>query len=112
MEQSDRSHVALGLTAEQKPIFDLLTKANLTKQEIKQIKKASVEVLEAIEERIQTIHGLFSKQSTRDGLRTIIYDLLYDETTGLPVEKFEPHEINVKTDILFNYFEHAHSQAA
>lgn len=112
MEKSDRSHVALGLTAEQKPIFDLLTKANLTKQEIKQIKKASVEVLEAIEERIKTVNGLFSKQSTRDGLRTIIYDLLYDETTGLPVEKFEPHEIDVKTDILFNYFEHTHSHAA
>ena len=72
MEKSDRSHVALGLTAEQKPIFDLLSKPNLTKEEIKQIKRASVGVLQAIEKRIKKVHDLFSRQSTRTG-----YELLY-----------------------------------
>lgn len=105
MEQAEQSHVALGLTAEQKPVFDLLTQENLTKAEIKQIKKASVELLRAIEERTHTVQGLFQKEVTRDGLRITIYDLLFDEQTGLPVEKFDVQTLEVKTEAVFSYFE-------
>lgn len=112
MEAAEQAHVALGLTPEQKPIFDLLIQDDLTKEDIAQVKKASVEILEAIEERIQTVQGLFLKDATRAGLRTTIYDLLYDERTGLPVDKFDDEALLEKTDVLFNFFERRMSVAA
>ena len=112
MEKSDRSHVALGLTKEQKPIFDLLAKPDLNKAEIKQIKKTSIQVLEAIKQRILRVQDLFMKQSTRDALRTTIYDLLYDEDTGLPASKYQIDELEAKSSIIFDYFEQSQSHAA
>ena len=112
MEQEEQSHVALGLTAEQKPIFDILTQENLTKSEIVQVKKASVELLQAIEKHIHTVQGLFDKETTRASLRTTIYDLLYSEQTGLPVEKFDDDTLQAKTEVMFNYFESRFAIAA
>ena len=53
MEEEAQSHVALGLTPEQKPIFDLLIQDDLTKEEIKQIKAASVGLLQAVRKRMK-----------------------------------------------------------
>jgi len=105
MEIAEQAHVSLGLTAEQKPIFDLLVQEDLTKNDIKQIKKASVELLRAIEERVRSVQGIFQKESTRDGLKSKIYDLLYDEQTGLPADKFDDDALDVKTNLIFSYFE-------
>ncbi|WP_114011727.1 type I restriction endonuclease subunit R [Cohaesibacter intestini] len=110
MEAEAQSHVALGLTAEQKPIFDLLFREDLSKDEIKQIKSASVAVLEAIKSKMEQVHDVFQKQATRDGLRQEIYDLLYDERTGLPASKYDDDELDARTDQLFAFFENSHHQ--
>lgn len=112
MEAEEQSHVALGLSKEEKPVFDLLIQADMTKVEIKQIKSASVELLQAIEARIREVQGVFQKSSTRDGLRVEIYDLLYDERTGLPATKFDDEAIELKTDAIFKYFESQTALAA
>lgn len=105
MEAETQNHVALGLTQEQKPVFDLLMTGDLTKDEIRQIKSASVEVLQAILKKVEDVQDLFQKQSTRDGLRQDIYDLLYDERTGLPSSKYDDEALDTKTDLLFQFFE-------
>jgi type I restriction enzyme R subunit len=110
MEFEARSHVLLGLSADQKPIFDLLLKDNLTKDEIKQIKSASVTLLKEIERKIQDVQDAFQKQSTRDDLRQHIYDLLYDENTGLPATSYSEDDLDLKTDVLFQFFEARHTQ--
>ncbi len=105
MEAAAQAHVALGLTAEQKPVFDLLVRADLTKAEIRQIKSASASLLIAIRKKIEEVQDIFQKQSTRDGLRQEIYDLLYDENTGLPATKYDDDALDIKTDVLFQFFE-------
>jgi type I restriction enzyme, R subunit len=105
MEEEAQSHVALGLTPEQKPIFDLLIQDDLSKDEIKQIKAASVSLLQAVRKRIEEVQDVFSKQSTRDGLRQEIYDLLYDEQTGLPASKYNDNDLAERTTVVFNFFE-------
>nr|WP_321524895.1 type I restriction endonuclease subunit R [uncultured Cohaesibacter sp.] len=110
IEAEAQSHVALGLTAEQKPIFDLLFREDLTKDEIKQIKSASVAVLEAIKSKMEKVSDVFQKQATRDGLRQEIFDLLYDERTGLPASKYDDEELDVRTDQLFTFFENSYRQ--
>ncbi|WP_299776853.1 type I restriction endonuclease subunit R [uncultured Roseobacter sp.] len=108
MEAEAQAHVALGLTREQKPIFDLLVREDLTKEEIRQIKSASVELLKAIRRKIEKVQDVFQKQSTRDGLRQEIYDLLYDERTGLPASKYDDDALDEKTAELFQFFENSY----
>jgi len=114
MEEEAQSHIALGLTSEQKPIFDLLIQEDLSKKEIKQIKATSVEVLKAIQYRIENVQDVFSKQSTRDGLRQDIFDLLYDERTGLPPSTYDEDALKNKTSIVFDFLErrYRHQMAA
>jgi len=114
MEEEAQSHVALGLTPEQKPIFDLLTQDDLSKEEIKQIKAVSVGLLQAVRKRIEEVQDVFSKQSTRDGLHQEIYDLLYDERTGLPASKYDNAALAERTALVFNFFERRaqHAMAA
>lgn len=106
LEAEAQSHVALGLTQEQKPVFDLLMRDDLSKEEIRQIKSVSVKVLKAIQRRMEEVQDVFQKQSTRDGLRQEIYDLLYDDRTGLPASKYDDDTLSEKTDALFQYFMH------
>ena len=106
LEAEAQSHVAQGLTQEQKPVFDLLMRDDLSKEEIRQIKSVSVEILKAIQRRMEEVQDVFQKQSTRDGLRQEIYDLLYDDRTGLPASKYDDETLSEKTDALFQYFMH------
>ena len=55
---------------------------------------------------------MFQKQSTRDGLKQEIYDLLYDEKTGLPATKYDEHALDLKTDLLFHFFENRYTVGA
>lgn len=106
LEEEAQSHVALGLTQEQKPVFDLLMRDDLSKEEIRQIKSVSVEILMAIQQRMVEVQDLFEKQSTRDDLRQEIYDLLYDDRTGLPASKYDDETLTEKTDAIFQHFMH------
>ena len=109
MEVEAQAHVALGLTPDQKPVFDLLVREDLTKEEIRQIKSASVELLKTIQRKIEDVQDVFQKQSTRDGLKQEIYDLLYDERTGLPASKYDEDALGSKTDALFQFFENRYA---
>ncbi|MBF2761464.1 MAG: type I restriction endonuclease subunit R [Ectothiorhodospiraceae bacterium AqS1] len=108
LEIENQAHIAYGLTSEQKPIFDLLIqgkKEGLTKKEIRQIKFTSIEVLKAIESKIRTVQGLFVKQATRAGLQQEIYDILFNEKTGLPESKYDHNALDEKANVLFYFFE-------
>ena len=43
-------------------------------------------------------------------IRQRIYDYLYDDKTGLPVDSYEEDEISVLTDSLFNHVYRAYPQ--
>ncbi len=85
---------------------------DLSKEEIRQIKAVSVDVLKAIQQRMEEVQDLFEKQSTRDDLRQQIYDLLYDDRTGLPASKYDEDDLDEKTDVLFQHFMHSFSLGA
>jgi|TARA_B110000908_G_C10215741_1_gene432703 type I restriction enzyme R subunit len=62
-------------------------------------------LLKTIQRKIEDVQDVFQKQSTRDGLKQEIYDLLYDERTGLPASKYDNDALGSKTDELFQFFE-------
>jgi type I restriction enzyme R subunit len=54
---------------------------------------------------MREVQGIFSKTATRDRFRQSIYDFLYDDRTGLPVEQYSEEDLIEKTDRLFRFFE-------
>jgi len=68
--------------------------------------------LKAIQRKIEDVQDVFQKQSTRDGLRQEIYDLLYDKRTGLPASKYDEDTLGTKTDELFQFFENRYTSTS
>jgi type I restriction enzyme R subunit len=82
-------------------IFDLLKKEELTKDDIKKIKKVAVELLARIKEIISRMEDWKANQATRADVKTEIYNFLYDENTGLPEPTYTVEEIEAKTEEIF-----------
>ena len=83
--------------------FDMLKKPTLSRQEIDRIKKVAVDLLDTLKKEKLNIDNWREKESTRDAVRQRIYDYLYDDRTGLPVESYEEDEIKGITELLFNH---------
>jgi len=84
-------------------LFDMLKKPSLSKKEISEIKKVAVDLLKTLKKEKLCIDNWREKESTRDEVRQSIYDYLYDDRTGLPVNSYEEDEIKGLTDVLFNH---------
>ena len=104
MQEEELEYVAEGFeTQEQKTIFDMLRKADISKSDIKKIKSVSVELLKLIQGRMEEVQDVFAKQSTSDGFRQSIYDFLYDEGSGLPAGSYTPADVEEMTENVFNF---------
>lgn len=91
-----------GLNPETLTLFDLLKKPDLSKTEIERLKDVSVTLLETLERRQDEIDDWRAKEATRDLMRQTIYDLLWNDQTGLP-ESYSPEEVTIKSQAIFNY---------
>lgn len=106
MSEEEKRHVKEGLdTEEQLAVFDMLLKPDLSKPEIKKIKSIAVSLLQELETQMREVQDIFSKTATRDRFRQSIYDFLYDDRTGLPVEQYTEDDLERKTDQIFGFFE-------
>ena len=81
-------------------LYDLLLKPDLSKAEIKRIKKVAVGLHDVLEAEVTRVQDFYAKQTTRDAMKTRIHDYLYDETSGLP-ESFDLEEIDTKAEAVF-----------
>jgi len=107
MTEEQQRHFKEGLDSEEQlAVFDMLLKPDLSKAEIKKIKSVAVSVLREIEAQIRDVQDVFAKVSTRDRLKQSIYDHLYDDRTGLPVDSYNEDDLVQKTDLLFQFIEH------
>lgn len=100
LNEEEQRAVKEGLDEEALALFDLLLKPDLSKQEIKRIKKVAEGLYKTLHDEISKIQDFFAKQSTRDEIKVAIKDFLWDERTGLP-DSFAPEEIEEKTEIIF-----------
>lgn len=58
-------------------------------------------LLQLLKEEISQLDQWYEKESTRDRINGKIYDFLYNEETGLPVESYEEEDIEDKTKVIF-----------
>lgn len=92
-----------GLDEETLAMFDLLKKPELSRTEIKQLKKIAVELLETLKTEKLKINHWRDKEATRDDVRITIHDFLFSDETGLPVESYDEQDVTNKTDDIFRH---------
>lgn len=102
MTKAEEERVSMGMTPEQKEIFDLLKKDSLTKEEKKRVEKAAVELFEYLDGekgRVLVVDWHKSKQ-TRNIVKSAIVGVLSEH---LP-ESYGRAEFTEKTDVVFQRF--------
>lgn len=84
---------------EQLSMYDVLMKENLSKEDIKKLKKVAVDLLAKIKEMIETMDHPFDKRETKATIIIAIRDTLWSE---LP-ESYSDESINFYKDAVYEY---------
>jgi type I restriction enzyme, R subunit len=103
MDEEEQRAIKEGLDEETLALFDLLVKPDLTKKEIDRLKKVAVDLLETLKAEKLKVENWREKETTRDAVRQGIFDYLYDDATGLPVDSYKEEEINRLTDNIYGH---------
>lgn len=102
MSHEEQRAVREGLTEESLALFDLLLKPDLSKAEISRIKKVAEKLYETLNKELARIQNFAAKQATRDEIKIMIKNFLWDDRTGLP-DSFAPEEVEEKTEAVFRH---------
>ncbi|WP_374961135.1 type I restriction endonuclease subunit R [Spongiibacter tropicus] len=101
LSHEEKRAIREGLDEESLVLFDLLSKPNLQPKEIAKIKQVATTLLATLKAERLKVANWQQKESTRDAVKQQIFDFLYDERTGLPVEQYEEKEISDITERVF-----------
>ena len=93
---------------EQLSMFDVLMKDNLTKEDIKKLKKVAKELLEKIKQLLATMDHPFDKQETRSIIFNTIRDTLWE---GLP-DSYSDDSIAYCRDAVYRYVSQRYGSVA
>ena len=100
LSEEERRYVREGFeNDEQLSMYDVLMKDDLTKEDIKKLKKVAVELLDKIKQQLATMDHPFDKQETKASLIITIRDMLWAE---LP-QSYSDESINYYRDKVYNY---------
>lgn len=88
-----------GLTEEQKAIFDLLKKPDLTNHDKKLIKEIAIELLEELKKDKLQVEQWVDKVQTNAAVFTTVSNTLF---TKLPTT-YEKYEVTIKTNLVFEH---------
>lgn len=103
LSAEERRAMEEGLDEETLALFDLLSKPQLSKGDTAKIKKVSAELLETLKAERLRVENWREKESTRDAVKQKIYDFLWDDSTGLPVNDYSEGEIKVLAENVFRH---------
>jgi type I restriction enzyme R subunit len=99
--QEENRAMREGLTEETLALFDLLNKPILSKKETERIKKVAVELLKTLKAESLKIANWRDKEATRDAVKQQIFDFLYADKTGLPVDDYNDQDIQALTENVY-----------
>ncbi|MFD2644133.1 type I restriction endonuclease subunit R [Pseudomonas japonica] len=103
LSAEERRAMEEGLDEETLALFDLLSKPQLSKGDTAKIKKVASELLEILKSERLRVENWREKESTRDAVKQKIYDFLWDDSTGLPVNDYNEDEIKVLAENVFRH---------
>lgn len=87
------------------------TKAkNTTVQSLKSVieKKVAKELLETLKDKLKDLYHWQDREPSRDTVKVMIRDFLWNETTGLPVNFYTDNEVEKKTEEVFYHIYRAY----
>ena len=93
---------------EQLSMYDVLMKEDLTKEEIKKLKKVAKDLLEKIKKQLSTMDHPFDKQETKASLIITIRNFLWSE---LP-QSYSDESISYYRDKVYNYVSNRYGSVA
>ncbi|WP_252090761.1 type I restriction endonuclease subunit R [Pseudomonas sp. MWU13-3659] len=102
LSAEERRAMEEGLDEETLALFDLLSKP-LTRGDRTKIKKVASELLENLKAERLRVENWREKESTRDAVKQKIFDFLYDDSTGLPVDDYSEDDIKALTESIFRH---------
>jgi type I restriction enzyme R subunit len=92
-----------GLTEEQKAIFDILRKPNLTESDKKKIKEVSIELLEDLKKEKLRVEQWTEKSVTAAAVFNTVSKTLFE---SLPYPTYQTNEIDLKTQLVYEHLKH------
>jgi type I restriction enzyme R subunit len=101
--QEETRAIREGLDEEILALFDLLVKPGLDKRDTDRIKKVAKELLGTLKTEKLRIDKWREKEATRDAIRVAIRDFLWDDQTGLPVERYGEDEVLVRAEDVYRH---------
>ena len=90
-------------TDEELAIYDLLFSENLTKSDIKKIKKMSVDLLQRIKERISQMDHWTDKQETKAAVDVLIRNILYEEIPDSMFDRLDTYRRAIYEHVYTHY---------
>jgi type I restriction enzyme R subunit len=92
-----------GLTEEQKAIFDILRKQNLSENDKKRIKEIAIELLEELKKEKLKVDQWAYKTATAAAVFNTVNKTLFEL---LPYPTYETNEVDLKTNLVFEHLKH------
>lgn len=80
LTQEEKRYVREGFSCDEElTLYDMLFKENLSKEEIKTIKKVSIHLIDKIKEKVKELDHWTDKQETKSAIDILIRDILWEE---------------------------------
>jgi type I restriction enzyme, R subunit len=92
-----------GLTDEQKAIFDIIRKPNLSEADKKKIKEISIELLKDLKQDKLRVEQWANKSVTAAAVFNAVSKTLYD---ALPFPTYRNNDVDLKTNLVFEHLKH------
>ena len=104
MSEEEQRYVREGFSSDEElSIYDLLFSDNLSKTDIAQIKKMSVDLLKKIKERIAEMDHWTDKQETRAAVDILIRNVLYEEIPDSMFDRFDAYRRAIYEHVYTHY---------
>jgi type I restriction enzyme, R subunit len=103
MSEEEQRAVQEGLSEEDLAVFDLLTrtKGELGTRQRNRVKEVAAALLAAIKAELAKLDHWREKRQTQAQVRQLIYNHLYDESTGLPEETYTDDEVASLAEVVY-----------
>lgn len=104
MSEEEQRYVREGFSSDEElSIYDLLFSDNLSKTDITQIKKMSVDLLKKIKERIAEMDHWTDKQETRAAVDILIRNVLYEEIPDSMFDRLDAYRRAIYEHVYTHY---------
>ena len=103
IEEEESRAMREGLDEETLAIFDLLKRPDLAPADIRRIKRVAAGLLATLKAERLRVDRWREKEATRDAVRLTIYDFLWSDSTGLPVDRYTEDDVQVRAEDVYRH---------